>query len=108
MAFFQDACSESGASAKLMAAAPRIITRDPQITSQRADGLKPDNSPKTSAPHASPQSLFVLESGIPRPIPMYFAAYCWNKSPITQQNPPANNQNIAGLAALKSANNLCA
>ena len=33
---------------------------------------------------------------MPRLMPTYFAAYCWNKSPMTQMNPPAiSNQSTA-------------
>src|SRR5215472_9340047 len=49
-------------------------------------------------PHINPQSWLVLESGIPRLRPTYFAAYCWNRSPITQMNPPAASQNNTDLA----------
>ena len=39
------------------------------------------------------EHLDLFESGIARLIPIYFVPYCWNKSPITQQNPPTNGQN---------------
>ena len=58
-----------------------------------------ESSPNTSVPHIRPHSWLVLESGMPRLMPIYFAAYCWNRSPTTQMNPPASNQNITGFAA---------
>ena len=73
--------------------APAIMMVDPVRISSRPPMANPANSPNTSAPHANPQSWLVFESGIPRPMPMYLAAYCWNRSPITQQKPPTNGQN---------------
>ena len=40
----------------LMASAPRIMMLDPAKMSSFAEGLRPAISPKTSAPHARPQS----------------------------------------------------
>ncbi len=59
-----------------MATAPAIMTSDPVTTIRRAVPPRPANSPNTSTPHARPHSWFVFDSGMPRPIPMYFAAYC--------------------------------
>ena len=45
----------------------------------------------------------MFESGIPRAIPMYFVAYCWNRSPSIQQKPPRNSQKSTGRAVARSA-----
>ena len=45
----------------------------------------------------------MFESGIPRLIPTYFAAYCWNRSPTTHTNPPHNSQNSTSRARDSSA-----
>src|SRR4029077_2064371 len=54
--------------------------------------LRPCNSPKTRMPHNKPQSWLELESGMPRLMPTYFAAYCWKISPMTQTKPPSISQ----------------
>jgi len=55
---------------------PAAISSDPPITSAYRDRPLPRNSPNTRMPHAVPQNWFVLESGIPRLMPTYLAAYC--------------------------------
>ena len=35
---------------------------------------------------------------MPRLMPTYFVAYCWNKSPITQTKPPSISQNSTARA----------
>ena len=77
-----------------MAPTPSIINKEPPITCRYVAWLLPCSSPKTKIPQSNPQSWLVLESGMPRPMPTYFAAYCWNRSPITQMNPPSMSQKI--------------
>src|SRR6266852_5953491 len=67
--------------------------------------LRPCNSPKTRTPHNRPQSWFELESGMPRLMPTYFAAYCWKTSPITQTKPPSISQKMTPRALSNSRHN---
>src|ERR1051325_6566559 len=66
-----------------MSAAPSAIRSEPPITWAYVARAPPCSSPNTSRPHTSPHSWFVFDSGIPRLMPTYLAAYCWNRSPPT-------------------------
>src|SRR5258708_14437839 len=102
MADSQFASSSVGGGAAAMETAPAIMIPDPARTSILAEVLSTFSSPKTRAPQANPHNWFVLERGIPRPMPMYLAAKFWKRSPITQQKPPRNGQNSMGLALCSS------
>src|SRR2546422_351249 len=67
--------------------------------------LRPCNSPKTRMPHNKPQSGLELESGMPRLMPTYFAAYCWKMSPIPHTKPPSISQNMTPRALSNSCHN---
>jgi len=91
------------AEASAIASAPSAISSDPPITCPYVVAAPPRSSPNTSNPHASPHSWFVLDSGIPRLMPTYFAAYCWNRSPTTHTNPAEQEpeQDVARAAELR-------
>src|SRR6266566_4135088 len=72
----QRRCSAPVADASAIATAPSVIRSDPPITCPYVVAAPPRSSPNTSSPHTSPHNWFVLDSGIPRLIPTYFAAYC--------------------------------
>src|SRR6266571_1293927 len=44
-----------------------------------------------------------ISRGIPRLMPTYFAAYCWNRSPTTHTKPPHSSQNKTSRARPSSA-----
>lgn len=69
-----EACSSSGATALVIAIAPRIIVTEPAMTSHSVVFSHLTNSLNTKPSHASPHSWLVFESGMPRPMPMYLAA----------------------------------
>src|SRR6266446_2693086 len=99
----QRRCSAPVAEASAMATAPSAISSDPPITCPYVVAAPPRSSPNTSSPHTSPHNWFVLDSGIPRLMPTYLAAYCWNRSPTTHTNPPSRSQNTTSRAAASSA-----
>src|SRR5207237_2207938 len=82
-----------------------IIRRDHPNTCNYIEAPRPCSSLKTNIPHSNPHNWFEFDSGMPRLIPTYLAAYCWNTSPITQMNPPSINQKRTSFAPTSSRHN---
>src|SRR5205823_15049667 len=70
-----------------IAPASNIMRRDPPITCRYSDAPRPCSSLKTRIPHSNTHNWLEFDSGMPRLIPAYLTACCWNTSPITQTPP---------------------